>query len=157
MLQNTRYVPQSLFDRCLDDEPKKRQEAVLTEAESVALYEKSVRRDLELLLNTRKSKISGIERFAFVNKSILNFGVAEMSDFDPRTTEGQEHIKTLIKSAIELFEPRLSGVEVAVIDAGGDGKLNIKILALLEIALTLTPISYDATLDTKTQLYSLGG
>ena len=60
MLQNTRYVPQSLFDRCLDDEPKKKQEAVLTEAESVALYEKSVRRDLELLLNTRKSKISGM-------------------------------------------------------------------------------------------------
>ena len=61
---DTKFIPQSFFDRCLDDEPKKLLENVLNETDSLKLFKKGVRRDLELLLNTRKSEINGIENFS---------------------------------------------------------------------------------------------
>ena len=109
-----------------------------------------------LLLNTRKSEINGIENFSFANKSVLNFGIKDFSVVNSQTVEGQEQIRLLIKSAIELFEPRLTDVEIAVTDSTEDGKLAIKIYGLLLVEPIATPISYDATLDTKTQLYQIG-
>ena len=153
---DTKFIPQSFFDRCLDDEPKKLLENVLNETDSLKLFKKGVRRDLELLLNTRKSEINGIENFAFANKSVLNFGIKDFTEINSQTVEGQEQIRLLIKSAIELFEPRLTDVEIAVTDSTEDGKLAIKIYGLLLVEPIATPISYDATLDTKTQLYQIG-
>ena len=149
-------ITQSFLDRCLDDDPKNQLERPLNEVDSIDLFKKSVSRDLETLLNTRKPRIEGIERYAYANKSILNYGISEFSDINSKTVEGQNHIRSLIKSAIDHSEPRLSGVEVSVVPATQDGKLGITIFALLMIEPIATPISYDATLDTKTQRYRIG-
>src|SRR6266700_8066415 len=69
----------SLLDRLIDVEPDNRMENPLSRAQSVRLLKKSVRRDLEWLLNSRRIADPPDEGLKEVNKSAYVYGLPDMS------------------------------------------------------------------------------
>ena len=80
--------------------------------ESVRVLEENVLRDLENLLNTRQVSDPAGPPHEHVEKSLYNFGLLDFSNLSADSSRTPDEIRRLIKEAIELFEPRLTDVEV---------------------------------------------
>ena len=65
-----------LLDRLLDDEPKSKSEAPMTRSVSLARLKIAVRRDLEALLNTRRTPDIIPEGSVEILRSVYYYGLA---------------------------------------------------------------------------------
>jgi type VI secretion system protein ImpF len=65
----------SLLDRLIDEEPDKLRDPPLSSTESIAALRRSVRRDLEALLNTRRRWRSWPETYTELGVSPLGYGI----------------------------------------------------------------------------------
>jgi type VI secretion system protein ImpF len=77
-----------------------------------------VRRDLEDLLNTRRSYQGPREAFAEIERSILGYGLPELTSLDAITPQQREEIGRVLEAAVLHFEPRLRDVRATLVDAG---------------------------------------
>lgn len=99
--------PPSFFDRLTDPSiPSNRCRYSLAQTESAVL------RDLEQLLNTKRPPDDLFENLVAVQKSIANFGLRDLTHKDGSTDESRIQIAEHITSVIEIFEPRLTNVQV---------------------------------------------
>jgi type VI secretion system protein ImpF len=71
------------------------------------MYRKSLKRDVEWLLNTRQPLIPELDSFPATAASVLNFGLPDIQSFDG--SRGKEHNSLLaaIEKCIRVFEPRI--------------------------------------------------
>ena len=72
-------VTQSVLERLIDRDPKSGSEGAPTRAQSVRLLRASVRRDLEWLLNTRRTPAAADEAYPEVAKSVYNYGLPDLN------------------------------------------------------------------------------
>jgi type VI secretion system protein ImpF len=70
----------------------------------------SVREDLEELLNTRRSQQVSETHYSEVARSIVTFGLPDLSNFGSATPVEQQEIGRIIEKIITQNEPRLSNV-----------------------------------------------
>ena len=104
----------SLLDRLTDDEPGERQESRDKRVFSPVRLRESALRDLGWLFNTTQlSATEDLGRFPETAKSVLNFGLPDLSG---KTVSGIDAAKLegLLKQAIWDFEPRLLRNSIAV-------------------------------------------
>lgn len=97
----------SLLDRLTDDEPDVRQESREKRILSPARLRECVRRDLTWLFNTTSlSVVEDMEQLPDVQRSVLNFGVPDLSG---RTASGIDarSLQQQLLRVIWDFEPRL--------------------------------------------------
>jgi len=73
-----------------------------------------IRRDLETLLNTKRSDIPISHKRPWVNQSIIQFGMPDFMNLNFAQEQGQFQLCQLIKQTIELFEPRIHDVMVFI-------------------------------------------
>jgi len=79
--------------------------------------ERSIARDLEMLLNTRREEFLVPPEFEQTATSIVNFGVPDLTGCGSlRSGPEQAKLCRWIEEAIRNFEPRLRNVEVRVVD-----------------------------------------
>ena len=90
--------------------------------ESVRVLEKNVLRDLERLLNTRQVADPASSPHDHLERSVFNYGLLDFSNMSADSSRTPDEIRRLIKEAIELFEPRLTDVEVVDPMAGQETK-----------------------------------
>lgn len=101
-----RLLP-SLLDRLTDDKPNSREEARYQRAGNIASLRESVLRDLEWLLNTvNLESVISLDAYPELRNTVLNYGMPGLSGNTINSAD-KEHIKQLIKEAIEMFEPRI--------------------------------------------------
>jgi type VI secretion system protein ImpF len=96
-------VTQSLIDRLtVSKEPWPE-----TRNASISMYRKSLKRDVEWLLNTRQPQIAELDSFPATAASVLNFGLPDIQSFGG--SRGKEHNSLLaaIEKSIRVFEPRI--------------------------------------------------
>ena len=74
----------------------------------------SVRDDLEDLLNTRRSQKLG-EEYAELIRSIVSYGLPDLTSFDTSTSGKREQIGPIIEKIITLHEPRLRNVKATLV------------------------------------------
>lgn len=79
---------------------------------SLAETETAVLRDLEQLLNTKRPPEDYFAELPNVQKSIANFGLRDLSHKDGTTEESCVLIAEHILDVIQIFEPRLTNVQV---------------------------------------------
>jgi type VI secretion system lysozyme-like protein len=80
----------------------------------------SLRRDLELLLNTHRRAVVIPEKFVHCASSILNFGVPDMVQYgDLNTPVERDRVCEALEKAIETFEPRLADVSIKLVPSDG--------------------------------------
>lgn len=150
-----REVPRvrlSLLDSLLDDAPDSQTEVPPSPAEAMEALRRSVRRDLEALLNARRRWRSWPARYAELRVSPLAYGIPDFAAGafnDPRRREG---LRAEVEDAIRRFEPRFASVRVSLVDAKDklDATLRLRIDALLHAEPAPEPIAFDTLVDATT-------
>jgi type VI secretion system protein ImpF len=77
----------------------------------------TVRRDMEELLNTRQSHQGLPEAFVETQRSILGYGLPDMSGINALTPQQREEIGRLLEEVVVRFEPRLRDVRATLVDS----------------------------------------
>ena len=121
------------------------------EGVSTLELKRSVARDLEWLLNTRVWTPWNLEALEEAGRSILNYGIPELSGFSWANADDASAIKSLIENAIRTFEPRLLPrsirTEVLPGENVADFRLRIRIEAILQVEPISEPVVFDTGLD----------
>lgn len=144
-----RTVQQSVLDRLVDDDPTNQAEAGMTRAESVRALKEALRRDLEALLNTRRTAETAPEGLDEVAASVYHFGLPDISSMSRDSPETQARLTRLVEDAVALFEPRLTGVKVVAApdDRVQFGELRFVIEGTLQLDPVPERISFDTVLE----------
>jgi type VI secretion system protein ImpF len=121
------------------------------EGVTAAELKRSVARDLEWLLNTRVWTPWNLEALEEAGRSILNYGLPELSGYSWASADDARTIKSLIETAIRTFEPRLLPrsikTEVLPVEDVSDFKVRIRIEAILHVDPISEPVVFDTGLD----------
>jgi type VI secretion system lysozyme-like protein len=161
--EHYRALTPSLLDRLLDDEPNREEEGPLTEQATLRLVKHGLQRDVENLLNSRRSIQSISPSFEELADSLVNYGLSRPHSSEVKRLRSQASLCQLIADTIRRFEPRLQEVRVfpnlpASSPPRGDGIMKFTI----EGFLTVTPlrpnvqeISVQAAYDGFTGTYTL--
>lgn len=105
-------VTLSVIDRLIDDEPKTQAEKPMSRSRSVRELRASVRRDLEWLLNTRKTIEPTNRPKSATARSVYEYGLMDLSSKSVLSSRDHADLVREMEQAIETFEPRLHKVRV---------------------------------------------
>lgn len=138
----------SVLDRLLDYDPQMSREAPRSQAQSIAELKRSVKRDLEWLLNTRHSGIEIPETLAEVNESMAVYGLPDLASLSVKNPSEQNRLAKAIENALRIFEPRFINVRVTLEPLDNtDRQLRFRIEAHLDIEPVPEPVSFDTVLQ----------
>jgi type VI secretion system protein ImpF len=141
-----------LLDRLIDDAPDVERDAPVSAAEAVALLRRSVRRDIEALLNTRRRWRSWPEGYDELAVSPVGYGISDFAAGAFNEPAQRDHLRQQIETMIRRFEPRLAQVRVVLIESDNalDSTLRLRIEALLRTDPAPEPIAFDTLVDAAT-------
>ncbi len=131
--------------------------------ESVDLLERNVLRHLEQLLNTRQISEPAEPPYDQLERSLYNYGLMDFSSLSADAARTPEEVRQLIKECIELFEPRLTDVEVVDPSTEGpkgkDVKLRRTVRFRIEATLRTDPdperVEFDTVLDIASKRFEV--
>lgn len=146
----------SVLDRLIDHEPDNSRESARYRVASFRQVMASVRRDLENLLNTRRSIITPPAAYGEVNTSFFVYGLPDYTSKNPSTLTVQSTLRQEIEKTIARFEPRLKRVAVEV-DSPEDGNRHLKfrISGILVVDELAEPVTFNTTFDSNRSTYSI--
>lgn len=152
-------VRQSVLDRLIDTEPRLSGDRPMSWSESVSRLRESVKRDIEWLLNTRRTPEPASDDFPEVQASIYHFGIPDISSLNRDSKETPEKLRRQIEECIRVFEPRLTNVQVQVRDGDNDPhhELLFSIYALLDIEPNPERVQFDTVLEVGSGEFSVTG
>jgi type VI secretion system protein ImpF len=152
-------ITPSVLDRLLDDEPTVSKEPPTSRRQNFRALEKSVARDVEALLNSRRETLVELpSEFVEVNRSLLTYGLPDLTSLSLLNNDDRNRIRRAVEDAISHFEPRLQRVRVNLeAPREHDRGLRFRIDALLRVEPTPEPVTFDAVLQLNTQQYVVGG
>jgi type VI secretion system protein ImpF len=140
----------SLFDRLTDYEPRNSREVAPPDWEQLRAHKLSVARDLTNLLNTRRSENDIPEEFEQTRQSLVAYGV---QDFTTAPMD-REEIRRAIERTIRLFEPRLSRVQVTLVE-GTHIQFSFRVSGMLRMDVGIEPVVYDADLPKDSRRFQV--
>ena len=150
-------VTLSVLDRLLDYEPELSREAPASRGKSLREMKQAVRRDLEMLLNTRRSGDLP-EGSKELETSVVAYGLPDYSAVNVNSPSEQNAMRRALESAIRTFEPRLGDVTVTLEPAREHERaMRFRIDAHLLIDPAPEPVSFDTTLQLTTGEYRIQG
>jgi len=157
--QPDEVVTQSLIERLIDNEPKIASDPQVSRSQSLRQLKASVRRDLEWLLNTRRTPEPAGSEYAELQKSLYNYGVPDVSTLSWDSHTDRNKLARVLEQALVVFEPRIDRVKVTPIEANSGYKhvLRFQIEGLLLIDPAPEVISFDTTLQLTSGEYDVKG
>ncbi|WP_196137606.1 type VI secretion system baseplate subunit TssE [Aliikangiella sp. G2MR2-5] len=102
----------SILDRLIDNEPNIQSETDPGREQQLKELRKSVRRDLERLLNTRYRVIEPAEEFKELEHSILNYGLPDLATVNTLDISKKKQFTQNLENLLKEFEPRFKSVNV---------------------------------------------
>jgi type VI secretion system protein ImpF len=139
-----------LLDRLIDEAPEQAHDVAMTASDAMAILRRSVRRDIETLLNARRLWLSWDARFKELSVSPLNYGIPDCAGGRFHGLGQQELLRREIEDTIRRFEPRFRSVRVTLTDERKDTTLRLRIDAVLLADPAPEPIAFDTVVDTAT-------
>lgn len=137
-----------LLDRLLDDEPKIKSEAPMSRSTSLARLKTAVRRDLENLLNTRRTPDFIPEGSVEILRSVYYYGLPDITSMPANFLYEQNKLLQSIETAVKTFEARLDGVRVSLVPVAGQSRvLRFVIDGMLRIDPLPEHVVYDASIE----------
>lgn len=154
-----REVQQSLLDRLVDEEPELAGDPTLTWGESVRRLKVSLRRDLEWLLNTRRTAIAVPEACEELRESLFNFGLPDITEMSRDASDTRARLAREVEEAVRIFEPRLGSVRVVFADDGDGSSMRFHYVVEAMLRLDPTPerVVFDTVLDVPMAKFEIGG
>lgn len=134
------YVP--LFDRLCEQDPASARTRLL---DADALQE-SLQRDLLRLFNVRNSLT--LEGFLASEGSVLHYGLPDLLSLCVQSDADLERLTQVVRHAIRLYEPRLTGVTVqAWQDPQHPGRARLAVAAGVIVGRELRRVDFEIDLD----------
>ena len=151
-------VTLSLIDRLQDLEPGA-PEPLFSRATWVKIHKKNVARDLQWLLNTKRTPEPAGPELEQTHKSLYNFGIPDFSVLSSTSHKDRNRLLSELEECIEFFEPRMKNVQVSLIenDARTTKLLKFQIAATLMMDPAPEQISFDTALDLVSGDYEVKG
>jgi type VI secretion system protein ImpF len=142
----------SVLDRLLDEDPTVRRDTPKPRSQVLRELKQSVRRDLENLLNTRRRCRSWPVNLAELERSLVNYGIPDLTAAGLGTAEGREEFRSTFERVIHLFEPRFTHIGVEMLDNSEplDRTLRFRIDAMLQAEPAPEPVIFDSALQPAT-------
>jgi type VI secretion system protein ImpF len=147
----------SVLDRLIDPEPEKPDRLWISRAESVRMVKSSLRRDLEWLLNTRRTAAPPLS-LRELGKSVFVYGLRDFSTYMLAAPADRARLVRDLETAIETFEPRLDAVTIVPLeDERLSGAICFRIEGVLLMDPAPEPISFDTVLELSSGEYQVKG
>jgi type VI secretion system protein ImpF len=141
-----------LLDRLIDEAPERTQDEAISPSAALERLRRSVRRDIETLLNARRRWRSWPAELTELSTSPLNYGIPDCTGGRFHGINEREQLRREIEETIRRFEPRFRSVRVSLTGADDplDATLRLRIEALLHAEPAPEPIMFDTIVDTAT-------
>jgi type VI secretion system protein ImpF len=141
-------ITPSIFDRLLDFEPELTSEAPKSRAKSLRELKQSVRRDLEWLLNTRRTPIEVDASLEETTRSLVMYGLPDFTGVSAKSPSEQKRLLKEIETALKQFEPRLIDLRVSLEPPTAvERLLKFRIEARLKVEPAPEPVAFDTILQ----------
>jgi len=148
----------SVLDRLIDRDPTNRNEPQTWRTQSIKELKDSVRRDLEWLLNSRRTPIEPPDSAKELWQSVYCFGLPDTTGLALRSTDDRKRLGTVVEIAIAAFEPRLQNVKVSVPAATPSARIvHFQIEALLRMEPAPERVFFDTKLEISSGEYQVEG
>lgn len=144
-----RTVQPSLLDRLTDEAPGTSGDPAITREESIRRYRASVLRDVEWLLNTRRTPEAAPTALRQLRASAYEYGLPDALALPIAIREGRERLLQWLEQTIATFEPRLSDVRVRLVSAEQRAAPQVRftVSALLRMDPSPVRVAFDTVLD----------
>jgi type VI secretion system protein ImpF len=144
-----RAARESILDRLVDDEVRGTADRDPTLGESVARIKASLLRDLEWLLNTRRTIEPAPASCPEVRRSVYSFGLPDVTSLSADAEGTRQLLVREIEECIRIFEPRLTQVSVVAVDTadGERRQLRFVIDGLLRMEPNPVRVLFDTVLE----------
>jgi len=151
-------VTQSVLERLIDREPGGGDGRV-SHAQSVRQLKISLRRDIEWLLNTRRTPEPAGKAFPELEHSLFNFGLPDVTSLSHESSSDRMRLLQMVESTIATFEPRLTRVKVTPLEParGAVHVLRFQIEGMLMMDPEPEHISFDTVLVLASGQYDVKG
>ncbi len=148
----------SLLDRLLDDTPELSVDPPRTRQQVLRDSRAALRRDLEMLLNTRFAPATPPAKLAELRFSALGFGMPDFIGSGMAGRNQREAFARRLEAAIYLYEPRLREVHVVILDSRNSTErlLRLRITAVAVLHEGMAPITLASSLDPATMRFQVG-
>jgi type VI secretion system protein ImpF len=152
-------VTQSVLERLIDREPGNSSDTPPTRAQSVRQLKASLRRDLEYLLNTRRTPDAVGSEFRELERSLFNYGLPDVTSLSWDSQRDRARLARMIEHTLGIFEPRLRQVKVLTLESapGAQQVLRFQIEGLLDMDPSPELISFDSVLQLSSGEYRVKG
>jgi type VI secretion system protein ImpF len=152
-------VTQSVLDRLIDREPSSPKDSPVSAPQSVRQLKVSLRRDLEWLLNTRRTPEAASTTFQNLSQSVFNFGLPDVTSLSYENHSDRARLLHLVESTVRTFEPRLTRVKVTQLEAprGAMHVVRFQIEGMLMMDPEPEHISFDTVLQLASGHYDVKG
>ena len=144
----------SILDRLID--PESAGTSIMTGYSADKMF-RAVLRDLEDLLNTRRTAGMLPASLDEVSSSIVAYGLPDLSSAEAGTTGARQNIAEAVRAVIERYEPRLQEVRVVLVDPEEDlARQSVKFRVDATLAADPFPdIAFDTILEMGTGHYKV--
>jgi len=151
-------VTLSVLDRLVDLDPERKLEPALTRPQSVRELKTALRRDLEWLLNSRRTIDDSPASLKELTRSLYNYGLPDVSSLYLRSSKDQAFLLDSIKTAIDFFEPRLFNIKVTLESTADDKRvIRFAIEGLLRMDPAPEQVFFDTVLEPTSGQYQVKG
>lgn len=147
-----------MLDRLIDREPKNRNEALPTYAQTLRQLKSSLCRDLEFLLNTRRTPQEAPDSAVELQRSVYHYGLPDLTILSARSVTDQNRLLKIIENTVATFEPRLANVRVSLGPmAGANRVLRFLIEGMLRMDPAPEHVAFDTVLELTSGQYEVHG
>lgn len=154
-----RAVSPSLLDRLTDLSPRESADRAISREESATAFRRSVQRDVEALLNSRRSIVSVPPGCREVLRSVHEFGLHDTTGVPVGTPEGRRKLTEDIRETLQRFEPRLVNVRVVLVETTQLKAQQVRFT--IEATLRMDPspeqVVFDTVLEVARGVYDIAG
>lgn len=134
----------SILDRLIDDEDAPRAHAL-----TIADLRNSVRRDLEMLLNTRRRSTGWPEELTELGNSVFSYGLPDLLAMDLAAEEDREAFMQAVAQIIRQCDPRFREIHTQLLQNIDelDRTLRFRIEAVVKVSPSAEQIVFDSIVD----------
>jgi type VI secretion system protein ImpF len=151
-------VTLSVLDRLIDNDPKHSAEVPLTRAQSLRELRAALKRDLEWLLNTRRTIEPAPDSARETVRSVYHYGFTDISSKSVLSTKDHSDLVREMEISITTFEPRLKRAKARMeLIEGSYRTLHFIIEGLLCMDPAPEPIRFDTVLELGKGAYEIKG
>ncbi|MBL8873953.1 MAG: type VI secretion system baseplate subunit TssE [Planctomycetaceae bacterium] len=140
----------SILDRLIDEDPGSQVETPRTRNQLLRDLKNSVRRDLENLLNTRRSMFPIPDEREWLRQSVIGYGIPDFGMIPGGSDERREELRQDVEDTIRRFETRLKSLTVDLVFDPNDVARRIirfRIDGMLHAEPAPEPVKFDSLLS----------